>query len=161
MQALNSGISNDLSNLVAKCLKKDPSERFESVHKLLDDSKACPERQGDAVNPNSDIIVEPAPDKAHDTYGHTYVENSANERILEEDRCLIKEDIEHSGGDVIEYYANAQVGDRFRFGCYPQVPNGEVKPIVWRVLKRDSDGLLVIAEQGLDCKKYNEKVGIK
>ena len=158
VQALNSGISNDLSNLVAKCLKKDPSERFESVHKLLDDSKACPERQGDAVNPNSDIIVEPAPDKAHDTHGHTYVENSTNERILEEDRCLIQEYIERPRGDIIEDFANAQVGDLFRFGCYPQGPSGEVEPIIWRVLKRDSDGLLVVAEQGLDCKKYNEKV---
>lgn len=85
------------------------------------------------------------------------MENSTNERILEEDRCLIKEYIERPGGDIIEDYANAQVGDLFRFGCYPQGPSGEVEPIIWRVLKRDSDGLLVISEKGLDCKHYNKQ----
>ena len=58
---------------------------------------------------------------------------------------------------IAAVYASAQVGERFKFGCYPQGANGEVEPIVWRVLRRDSDGLLVIAEQGLDCKKYNEE----
>ncbi|MCR4784918.1 MAG: OmpH family outer membrane protein [bacterium] len=50
-----------------------------------------------------------------------------------------------------------QVGDRFEFGHYPQGANGEVKPITWRILRHNSDGYLVIAEQGLDCKKYNEE----
>ena len=55
------------------------------------------------------------------------------------------------------YYANKQVGDRFEFGRYPQGANGEVWPITWRVLQRNSNGLLVIAEQGLDAKPYNEE----
>ncbi len=54
-------------------------------------------------------------------------------------------------------YANKQVGERFEFGRYPQGANGEIKPIIWRVLRRDADGLLVVAEQGLDCKKYHDK----
>ncbi|MBQ7501293.1 leucine-rich repeat domain-containing protein [bacterium] len=54
-------------------------------------------------------------------------------------------------------YANKRVGERFEFGRYPQGENGEVKPIKWRVLRRDSDALLVISEYGLDAKPYNEK----
>ena len=50
-----------------------------------------------------------------------------------------------------------QVSDRFEFGRYPQGANGEVEPITWRVLQRNSDSLLVIAEQGLDAKPYNEE----
>ena len=53
-------------------------------------------------------------------------------------------------------YANKQVGDRFEFGRYPQGANGEVRPITWRVLRRDSDSLLVISEKGLDTKRYND-----
>ncbi|MBQ7568422.1 hypothetical protein IJT17_06415 [bacterium] len=53
-------------------------------------------------------------------------------------------------------YADKAVGDRFEFGRYPQGANGEVKPIIWRVLERDSDHLLMISEQCLDCKPYND-----
>ncbi|MBQ7501335.1 leucine-rich repeat protein [bacterium] len=52
-------------------------------------------------------------------------------------------------------YANKRVGERFEFGRYPQGANGEVKPISWRVLRRDKDALLVISEYGLDAKPYN------
>ncbi|MCR4784117.1 MAG: sel1 repeat family protein [bacterium] len=57
-----------------------------------------------------------------------------------------------------DVYANKGVGEYFEFGRYPQGPNGEVKPITWRVLKRSSSGLLVIAEHGLDAKPYNEEL---
>ena len=57
---------------------------------------------------------------------------------------------------VVEDYANAQVGDRFYFGRYPQGANGEVKPIIWRVLKRNDSTLLVISEKGLAPKPYND-----
>ncbi len=58
---------------------------------------------------------------------------------------------------VAESYTNAQVGERFNFGRYPQGANGEVEPITWRVLKRSPKSLLVISEKGLDAKPYNEK----
>ncbi len=54
-------------------------------------------------------------------------------------------------------YANKRVGECFDFGRYPQGANGEIEPITWRVLQRNADHLLVIAEQGLDCKPYNEE----
>ena len=53
-------------------------------------------------------------------------------------------------------YEHARVGELLTFGHYPQGPNDEVEPITWRVLKRDSDSLLVISEKGLDAKPYNE-----
>ena len=55
-------------------------------------------------------------------------------------------------------YENKQVGEYFEFGSYPQGSNGEVEPIVWRVLRRDSDSLLVISKYGLDAKPYNEEL---
>ena len=54
-------------------------------------------------------------------------------------------------------YADKQVGECFDFGRYPQGPNGEIKPITWRVLRRDTDSLLVISVMGLDAKPYNEE----
>lgn len=54
-------------------------------------------------------------------------------------------------------YVNKCVGDRFEFGSYPQGSNGEVRPVVWRVLQRDSDSLLIISEKSLDFKPYEEK----
>ncbi len=56
-----------------------------------------------------------------------------------------------------ESYADKQVGELFDFGRYPQGANGEIEPITWRVLQREADHLLVIAEKGLDCKPYNEE----
>ncbi len=55
-----------------------------------------------------------------------------------------------------DVYANVRVGEYFEFGRYPRGANGEIKPITWRVLQREADHLLVIAEQGLDCKPYHE-----
>ncbi len=54
-------------------------------------------------------------------------------------------------------YAKKQVGECFEFGRYPQGPNGEIKPITWRVLQRKKDHLLAISEKCLDCKQYNKQ----
>ncbi len=54
-------------------------------------------------------------------------------------------------------YADKQVGELFDFGRYPHGANGDIEPITWRVLQRNADYLLVIAEQGLDCKPYNKE----
>ncbi len=56
-----------------------------------------------------------------------------------------------------ESSVDKQVGELFDFGRYPQGANGEIEPITWRVLQREADYLLAIAEKGLDCKQYNEK----
>lgn len=73
--------------------------------------------------------------------------------------------------DLRAVYADKRVGERFEFGRCPQGVDGEVKPIVWRVLQREvnpvirrvlkraKDHLLVIAEQGLDSRPYNERFG--
>lgn len=55
-------------------------------------------------------------------------------------------------------YADMRVGERFEFGRYPQGADGEVRPITWRVLRRDGDSLLVVSEYGLDAESYHEKL---
>ncbi len=52
-------------------------------------------------------------------------------------------------------YAEKRVGECFEFGRYPQGANGEIEPITWRILQREKEHLLVIAEKCLDCKPYN------
>ncbi len=54
-------------------------------------------------------------------------------------------------------YADKHVGELFEFGRYPQGDDGDMKPITWRVLLREADYLLVIAEQCLDCKPYEKE----
>ncbi len=62
-----------------------------------------------------------------------------------------------SVNNLRDVYADKQVGECFEFGSYPQGPNGEVKLITWRVLQREADYLLVIAENCLDCQPYHEQ----
>ena len=88
---------------------------------------------------------------------------SLTPRAAEDDISLAHEIMEDNGElelSVVDDYKNAQLGDRFLLGRYPQGPNGEVEPIVWRVLRRDFDGLLVISEKGLEAKPYNKKWSI-
>ncbi len=54
-------------------------------------------------------------------------------------------------------YANKQVGESFKYGRYPHGADGEVKPIIWRVLEREPEHLLVISEQCLDCQPYHKQ----
>ena len=71
--------------------------------------------------------------------------------------AAVVEELATSTPKIVENYVNAQVGDCFKFGRYPQGQNGEIEPIIWRVLKRNSDSLLVISEKALDAKPYNEE----
>ncbi len=59
---------------------------------------------------------------------------------------------------LLAVYADKHLGECFEFGCYPQGANGEIEPITWRVLLREADHLLVIAEQCLDCQPYHEEL---
>lgn len=47
-------------------------------------------------------------------------------------------------------------GSYITFGHYPQGPNGEIKPIVWQVLKTEQDKLLVISKYGLDNSCFHD-----
>lgn len=50
---------------------------------------------------------------------------------------------------------SVKIGDRVRFGKYPQGENGEVEPLVWRVLAVEPGRALLITEKLIDVKKYN------
>ena len=49
----------------------------------------------------------------------------------------------------------AAVGNYVKFGTYPQGDNGEKEPIVWRVLQKNPDSLLLISQHGLDVVPYD------
>lgn len=42
------------------------------------------------------------------------------------------------------------------FGNYPQGKNGEIAPLVWRVLDSTEQGMIIITEKVIDCKPFNE-----
>ncbi|MCR4782941.1 MAG: serine/threonine protein kinase [bacterium] len=127
VREFNSGVSTALSDVVARCLEKDPDDRFQSVREIL--ASFGGQDGGRSYRPIT---------SSGGTYGRTRITN---------------------GLTVVSSFANKRVGDRFEFGRYPQGANGEVEPITWRVLQRNSDSLLVIAEYGLVVKPYNEMGG--
>ncbi len=47
-------------------------------------------------------------------------------------------------------WSSLQVGDRFTFGKCPQGAYRRIEPIEWLVLRRDSDGLLIVTSKCLD-----------
>ena len=51
---------------------------------------------------------------------------------------------------------NLRVGDRIPFGQYPQGANGEIEPLMWRVLALESGRGLLITDKLIDCVKYHE-----
>ena len=153
---LNPDVSKALSDVVARCLEKEPEKRFQSVQDLLTAFKACQgEQKVDHVQASCGLSVRDSKCESLVAPETRVVEDSAAPIIL---NGGVNETL---GTNLLSsmqvVYANKEVGDRFDFGRYPQGANGEVKPITWRVLKRDSDGLLVVSELGLDAKPYNEK----
>ena len=51
---------------------------------------------------------------------------------------------------------NLRVGDRIPFGQYPQGANGEIEPLMWRVLALESGRALLITDKLIDCMRYHE-----
>ena len=54
-------------------------------------------------------------------------------------------------------YKNLRVGDKIPFGRYPQGENGEVQPLMWRVLALESGRALLITDDLIDAVPYNEE----
>lgn len=52
---------------------------------------------------------------------------------------------------------NVEVGDKIKFGRYPQGANGEIAPIEWRVLVIQGSKALLLTDKLLDYVRYNEK----
>ena len=153
---VNSDVSKALSDVVARCLEKEPEKRFQSVQDLLTAFKACQgeqkvEHNQASCSPNvrdskCESLVAPATRVADDSAASIILNSGVNETL---GTNLL------SSMQVV--YANKEVGDRFEFGRYPQGANGEVKPITWRVLRRVGNVLLVISEKCLDYQYYNEQ----
>ncbi len=55
------------------------------------------------------------------------------------------------------YYKNLRVGDIIPFGKYPQGANGEVQPLMWRVLAVEGGRALLITDDLIDAVPYNKK----
>jgi hypothetical protein len=56
-------------------------------------------------------------------------------------------------------YAKYDVGDSFYFGSYEQNgrQNDGTEALQWRVLAKESDRILVISEQAIDCMQFHRK----
>ena len=50
---------------------------------------------------------------------------------------------------------NVQVGGKVQFGQYPQGADGEMQPLVWRVLAVENGRALLITDKLIDCVQYN------
>ncbi len=48
-----------------------------------------------------------------------------------------------------------RVGDKLRYGAFPQGSKGEIQPLMWRVLAVEKDKALIITEQLIDTMQYN------
>lgn len=52
---------------------------------------------------------------------------------------------------------NVSVGNRIPFGQYPQGANGEIQPLMWRVLAVENGRALMITDKLIDAIRYNEE----
>ena len=54
-------------------------------------------------------------------------------------------------------------GEKYKFGHYPKVKDGQDEPLLWRVLDVDTENkrALLITEDLIDCRKYNEICEVK
>lgn len=62
---------------------------------------------------------------------------------------------EEKTSQISNPFINAKVGDCIKFGNYPQISNGEEKPIEWQVLAIENNKVLVISRYGLDAGAFN------
>ena len=53
-------------------------------------------------------------------------------------------------------FENLKVGESVSFGLYPQSSDDLSMPIIWRVLQREGQELLLLSERILECKPYHE-----
>ncbi len=104
-------------------------------------------RDGVGVDSDWDVAV--------DWYCRAAVQDHAEaKQVLRSRTASAQKAAASAAPSLRDVYANKRVGDRFEFGRYPQGRHGEVRPVTWRVLRRETDRLLVISERGLDCKPY-------
>ena len=216
VRSCNPNISSALSDVVARCLEKDPDKRFQSVGELIESfDKAyykektaptlaevapVPQSKNSGLtsglfggllgvflafilfyvlfNPNKanvsppESVTTPSYSQSSNTYvaesevslpepvatpsysqsSNTYI--AETEPVVAAPEPAVTPDPSQA---LRDRYANLPVGEYFEFGNYPQGANDEIKPIRWRILKRDSDSILVISKYCLDCKHYNEE----
>ncbi len=46
--------------------------------------------------------------------------------------------------------------EKLVYGNYPQGNNGEIQPLVWNILERTDDGVLLITQDVVDCQPFHE-----
>ena len=114
----------------------------------LSDSSAASARDSlDAFIESYNIGAEPAP-----------IQKAASQLPpLSSPKPVLAAVVQSASSPLRGIYADQDAGGRFEFGSYPQGADGEIRPIVWRVLRRDADGLLAVAEKGLDAKEYHDR----
>jgi hypothetical protein len=64
-------------------------------------------------------------------------------------------------GNWRDFLRSMEVGKRFEFGTYPQTEDGQLKPIIWRVLDKQDDKMLVLSEYVLDRQDFDKNLSNK
>lgn len=83
-------------------------------------------------------------------HGHLAVEETLQEREWLT-QCRFRMESERT-----IHVSKDESGIYITFGCYPQGINGEMKPIVWQVLKTEQDKMLLISKYALDNSFYHD-----
>lgn len=83
--------------------------------------------------------------------GDLVVESALQEREWNTQRRY-KRDVEGTTLSAID-----DEGQYISFGCYPQGPNAEMLPIVWRILRREQGKIMLLSKRALDNGPYHNK----
>ena len=119
--------------------KKELQGQIESLKASLDkEAKALQKKEYEAEQ-----------SEAAYTFAQDQTESFSNNIIVRAKESLLKK-----GYSILFDGADVNTGSIVKFGRY-ETGNG-IEPIRWRVLESGS-GLLLITEQAIDCRKYNEE----
>ena len=170
--------SSELKALIVKATQYDPSARFSSPQKMLEALKRCKEYQwfvADGGMQSAETIV--PRDDTREENARLLRELAEREKRHRAEMAALQEQVEQLRRQLASSVGGAaserpvkepfgrresasltvKVGGRLQFGQYPQGANGEVQPLIWRVLTVESGRALLITEDLIDAVPYNEK----
>lgn len=148
-----------LKRLVLRATQYYPSKRFASPAEMLSELKKCEEYAAFIAPARPDHSSEETWRIDRPTMAQTVrskmqnVQRTAGHQPQPPRRQDGQTSARSASGRL-----TVQVGSRLTFGSYPQTAAGESQPIVWRVLDVRDGRALIITENLIDYKRFNEKL---